>query len=229
MPFSMSFRALALIVALSANLSLAGTIFSDGTFTPLAWTTVQEVGIGSVVISRVETGGNPDQYLRVDHQNFTGVLAAYHYRTGATYDPSWQGAIATVAWSLDEIAIMNLDTTSVAAGGALGQNGKNYYSVAPNNITKESWDTFGLSGLSAASFRTFADGNDHPDFSTSGAPITFGIWTASDNGARTDPRAAGLDNWSFEITAVPEPSSLLILGAGLAGVGALALRRKRRA
>ncbi len=201
----------------------AGALFLDGTFNLSDWSRVIETGSGTVTPSQVATGGNPGDYMRVDLTNFTGLLGAYQFRSAATYDPASQGAIASVAWSLDELGILALGTTHVAAGGALTQNNINYYSVALNNIAFDVWRTFGLTGLGADNFATFLNPNAHPDFSASGAPITFGFWTVFNNGSTDGARAAGFDNWTFGVTTVPEPSSFLLLGAGLA----LLCRRQR--
>jgi len=66
-------------------------------------------------------------------------------------------------------------------------------------------DTLGLASVVLPYFQA---GND-------------GLWSAGDNGVNADFGTAG----TFSVASVPEPSSLLLLGAGLAAVG-LRLRKR---
>ena len=213
---------LVFMVALNAGLGRAAVVFSNGTFAPGTWTAPQKVGNGSVSSSQVVAGGNPGEYLRVDHLNFSYVPIVFHYPTGATYSPSVQGAIDTASWSINKIAILNFDPYGVAVAGALLQNGQTCFPTLQLD-SDISWVTLSGTSLTAADFSTRDNASAHPDFSATGSQIQIGFVTANDNTNRTASRAAGFDNWPVtvnqsETSPVPEPSALLLPGSGLAGI-----------
>jgi hypothetical protein len=172
---------------------------SDGVFSPGNWTTTMESGNGAALSAQQATGGNPGEYLRVDHVNFTQDIFASHYRTSATYNPATQGAIQYVDFSIDQIAIINLSGIGVAVCAAVKQNGKTYYSNSCSVNSGSSWQTFSLTAVPPDYFRAIADPNDHPDFSATGSQIQFGFLTQNSNINALASRAAGFDNWSVTV------------------------------
>ncbi|HXG46370.1 MAG TPA: PEP-CTERM sorting domain-containing protein [Methylomirabilota bacterium] len=196
----------------------ADSVYQDGAFAPADWTTIQTAGNGSVATSLVPAGGNPDAYRRVDHQNFSGVLVAFHYRNGATYNPAL-GAVSTLSFSIDQLAILNHAGIGVGVLPAIQQNGINYLPSLSFLVNSSfNWQTLSMTGLGAADFRTVASASEHPDFSASGAPLLLGFVTANDNGGATLSRAAGFDNWNMVVTPVPESGTLALIGLGLVAV-----------
>ena len=159
--------------------------------------------------------------------NFNDLLHVLHLRSGAVVNPNLT-PITGMSISIDEIAIQNLFGVGVGVYPAFQQNGKNYLALSNILVNSDfSWQTLNASGLTAASFTTISDANDHPDFSTTGSLIQFGFVTANNNGSPPimASRAAGFDNWSYAVTTVPEPGSLLLCGVMALG---WAVRRYRR-
>lgn len=151
-----------------------------------------------------------------------------------SYDPHALGAIGNLTVS----GVKELSTSVAVIGGEafpirIQQDGKIYTYAITGTIWQgysSGWVSFFQTGLTADLFTEFdyatgLVGPGHPDFS--GNVMYFGI------GERTgwaSPLALQVTNtWqnvTFEVTAVPEPGSMLLLGSGLA---AAALRRKLRA
>ncbi len=92
------------------------------------------------------------------------------------------------------------------------------------------WTTHTQSNLQASDFTIAADAETvppittgpHPDFSATGAPITFGYLTTNGTPSTSYTVTGGVDNWSVDVH-VPEPASLSVLA-----LGALPLLRRRR-
>ncbi|MBI4764615.1 MAG: hypothetical protein HY787_08420 [Deltaproteobacteria bacterium] len=200
-------------------------IFSDGIFNPENWTSTLITTSGSLTTVQNSTGGNPDKFYQVNHNNFSGTLFAVHYQNTAIYNPAVEGAIDTVDWTLDAKAIINYADIGVAFSVVLQQDGRNYI---PNPTipvgsyyrlnNSYSWSRFGATGMRASDFYDLADflssGTlvNHPDFSSSGKPILFGFITANDNSTATASRASGFDNW--QTTLNPVTNSAPVAEAG---------------
>lgn len=192
----------------------AAATFSDATFTPADWTlTVETLNLGgSVTVSQLASGGNSGAFRRINDvltsavgQGFSNTVFGFHARVGATWNPSVQGAIASLAYSED--AYRYAGSGVQANGVALRQGGVIYYgtgSVTPG--TTGVWQNYAWSTLTAASFDALAPGVQNPDFGPSGGPIQFGFYRANSTsvGGSGATISGGIDNWSVTLDmAVP--------------------------
>jgi len=217
------FVALATTFAFNCAALRAGMVFfSDGTFNDSDWTLVIKTSGngGTVSASQYTSGGNPGAYRRIENTVNAGsksspsVVYGFHIRSGATYDPSTQGPIAYIDYSEDSRMFSGFGDGQ-GTGPALLQSGKYYY--ASGLYAKQSvWTTQTLSSLVAADFVNVSDPNDHPDFSASGAPITFGFVRYNSTRSAGYSITAGIDNWEVSVASVPEPRSLKLFVTALA-------------
>ena len=139
------------------------------------------------------TGGNPDGFRRMVHTlttntapDFSTLLVQHRY-TGATYDPSTQGAIVSIDFSQDQQSV-----GAVYGSFLIVQNGVAYEAVFPNGSVFEGpWHRVALNALQPANFSP-APG---PDFSATGGPMVFGF--VRGNTARFAPATTthDVDNW----------------------------------
>ncbi|MGE0857469.1 MAG: hypothetical protein AB7P42_00100 [Gammaproteobacteria bacterium] len=222
-----------LVFTFASSLSQAAT-FADGSFAD-NWTTIT-VGDGTSAAARVTSGGNPNSYFSITNVTDPGEsVYGVYLKTTAVYTPALEGAIASIDY--DEDAKFFVGGGNHQAGGmALRQNGVLYITNTAAYTNGADWGPLMTSmltppsvavtfaGLSAEDFSTIADVNLHPDFSASGAAITFGFFRA--NGS-SNTRVSGIDNWSVTVNTatatVPLPAAIY---AQLAGV-ALLWRRRR--
>lgn len=150
------------------------------------------------------------------------------------YDPQTQGAIANLAVSgMKELATSLYVFSGDAFAIRIQQDGKIYTYAIPGPSWEgfsSGWVSFFQSGLTADLFTEFdyatgTVGIGHPDFS--GNVMYFGVGQRTGWGSPEELQVTNTwDHVTFEITSVPEPASMLLLGSGLA---AAALRRKLRA
>jgi hypothetical protein len=208
----------------------ASLIFSDGTFNNEDWSLFIPPpgnigGDGTVAVSKVESGGNPDAYRRIIN-SVNGQLIGYHMYNDAIYNPSTQGAILSIDYYEDSILFDGFGQGQVS-GLVLSQGGTNYISAGSGNIlfvNQSTWTHHSILSLAANEFIPLDNPTLNPDFSSSGDPITFGFYRATSGGPYSID--AGIDNWSVEISnaPIPEPTTILLVGSGL--VGLVGFRRK---
>ncbi len=135
------------------------------------------------------------------------------------YDPSTEGAISSFDFSFDEIVTTaTIDGAYYPNGGsgqafALMQDGKIYYLAGHDlSFQNKTWQTVSVTGLTADDFVNL--NGSHPDFSTNGKPIAFGVdrtntHTGSDTHLIIE---TGLDNFIVLISAlagISEPPTTL--------------------
>ena len=191
-----------MLAILTGMQGIAGALtIADGNFDPANWTTttIATTGGASHSVSQPATGGNPGVYRLMVHSlpGLSSIVVAHQF-TGASYDPSVQGAISRLDYSEDQIEIdPPFAGAAIGAHPAVLQDGTWYY--GPDLVfTNLSWQTVSLSGLTAADF---SNAGVHPDFSASGSIIHFGFTRSNSNtGNSSTVTTSGIDNWSFVVT-----------------------------
>lgn len=200
-------------------------IYTDGDFSS-GWSDVIIVvdntvapGIGpgtaSGSVSLQSSGGNPGMFRQSTHNaTANDWLITGGLNTNAIYDPSASGEIFAIDFSIDLLEDPNVPGES-GWQFILSQGDVVYYSLPLLVFSNSQWQSFKLFSLTASDFDTSPNAglpggtpnNQHPNFTTSGSPITFGY--ALGNfvvGGPTLTLHHGIDNWSV----VVNPSHLYL-------------------
>lgn len=203
--------------------------FSDGVFLNANWT-AQKFLDGSFSAFHVTTGGKPDQFRETNHfgLNSGQRIFVVQLLTSAVYDPSVSGAIGSIDFSFDvKFLGGSTGTSQMAYRLAFEQGGSifipNIVGVAQgpgNGQPAAAFQSFSFKGLTAADFSK-QSGSGTLDFSSSGAPITFGYMTSDTVNLDNAFVNSGIDNWLVRVNPVPvnhipdSSSSFLLLGLAL--------------
>jgi hypothetical protein len=228
----------ACLLAVTAGTANA-TSFFDGTFNNSNWTEQQLILTDSepsdpnatFSAGQVLSGGNPGAYLSTA-QNYNGPnqsIAISHLNGTEIWNPGASGGISSISYSFD-LNFFNYPGTGSVPSNAVGyspilfQSG-NFYIGTEVVTVSPTWVSFSLADLTATEFHLL-NGSSNPNFTISGAPITFGF--VSLNGTCCDAPTttiSGLDNWSVTVNTTPLPSAWLMLLSGFAGLGFLVVYR----
>jgi hypothetical protein len=197
------------------------TVFSDSEFNSADWFyEIGALGGGAGFSTQELSGGNPGAYrlINLSMTAGTGGVGLHAFKSSAVYDPSIQGAIASVAFS-EDLRMVSGSVPGMSSGSVLLQNGLRYYRWCWETDSV-SWTTRIAEGTGAPNY--LLDGLQdngtnplRPDFSENGAPITFGYFRNIQGIAGTDFfMTSGIDNWTTTVVAVPEPAvwQLVVLG-----------------
>ena len=245
-----AFVLLSLIVH-EARAIVPATTFSDGSFDDSQWSftsIANDTGDGSVLSTQVLTGGNPDEYREVNNLVVTGAaqtrttVVGLHVFDSAIYDPSIQGGIESISFSID---FVNIDVfgNGERYGPAIVQGGQTFVNPSDTSLlrTRENGtQQFVWQSLSPVLFEqsdfikvdttmdNLNDPSTQPDFSTSGSPMTLGFFTFNTNPAGlsegfTSSLTVGYDNWEVAVNTVPEPATSTLALAALC----LAMSKRR--
>lgn len=228
----------ALALSSLASPSHASTVFFDGIFANPDWTMsiAPNPGPSSANAFQVLTGGNPNEFRRIQHNLNTSTgnfnLFSLHYNVVPTntYTPASQGAITSINYSEDSIVFSAPSSSAGQVTGLLiAQGGRTYIQripllVAPVSTT---WvpNAASLTASSLYEINTTTGAlspTSNPDFSLSGSTMSFGFYRGN-SGFTSYQTDGGIDNWRVEI--IPAPSTA---AAPLALGGMLALKRRRR-
>jgi hypothetical protein len=196
------------IIIFTGLLAIASFAFSQPTFQDAdfatGWTTTLLTKVpatASAPASVVTTGGVglTPAFRQVQHSNYNFIVAA-HSNQLATYNPA-NGAIASLDYSYDIRGI------GVPAASAVGfrllvlQNGT-AYGAPYDQVFGSAWLTVPVKTVTSSSFvRLSSSGPELPDFTCTGAPITFGYATGNSIGANQPPATLtnGIDNWMVRV------------------------------
>ena len=180
--------------------------FFDGDFTT-DWVYSQvTAGNGGSASMSVQGGGVPGSCVVAEtHVNEDcGAIYAFAFKSSATYDPSSQGALASLNYSEDAKLIDGFGSGQ-ATGPAIQQGGRLYVLPQFPTGTDTNWHHMARGGLTASAFievvgggcPDYIDLGSHPDFSETGPTMTFGYFRA--NSQLDDfPEysiTAAIDNW----------------------------------
>lgn len=240
-----TFAVASVAVLLSWPAAAQSVTFCDETFAAGSWTftifsgnvVANTVSAGGEVPSPVPCY-NPGQiyypYLNVNDQvPASGIAYGVNILGGSanTYNPGNSGAIGTISFSLSYECPDNASGAICPNGGgqafgaALMQGG-NYY-VAPTSQMSTgatTWKSAGLpftQALTAAAFSQICPGGVicpgpiHPDFSSAGAPIQCGFYTANSTSGGSYQNFAGYDDFACTITPPGILKVCKVAGAGI--------------
>ena len=149
-----------------------------------------------------------------------------HILLTSSVDPQSLGGIADITMTF-EVTVFNAPFIGGTAYQALARQDSTFYFSSTQNFiaTANSWTSNTFSAVTFTKIGT-GPGGSTLDTSATGLPIEFGYLS------RVNPSTAimlnnvsGVDNWSVTVTAVPEPSTALLLASGLV---AMAVGRRRR-
>jgi len=230
---------LSFLLAMFVSPALAITI-TDGTFNNSDWSTtkVADTTPNNDASSNnyQASGGLPGEYRVTEHYwQVSGpnsvTIAFAHIYNPFSYDLATQGTLESVSYSFDAILSWDSPEWTQTRGYffLIEQNSNYYVSQRTYADLNAGWqDVEGT--LTADQFNLYG-GSGNPDFSSTGAPLSFGYMT--DNGGSYWAgtiwlsSGGGVDNFSFTTNAapIPEPATMLLLGSGL--VGLAGFRRKK--
>jgi hypothetical protein len=233
-------------MCLGAAPAFADTVFTDSTFNLSGYTTSpQFLTQAGDTLSGVQcsTCGDPGQALAVTtNLPNNGDAASQAFINNAfVYNPLTGGAITDISFSVDKNLVFNTVASPTSPFGntarpTIEQDGVYYVAAIPGPSTLGGGVPTGFnsfSGVLVASdfvsydFATGLAGTANPNFD--GDPLSFGLTQEFGVGQTTDNIAtATYDNLSFDIASVPEPSSMEMLGVGLASMLLFGLFRRNK-
>ena len=204
----------------------AATQFSDTEFAEASWQAiVVATPLAGPEQSAVQSanGGNPLAWRRMTHRLLAPAaeplfLTVVHLKLDAVYRPAQSGAILGLDFSEDRILLPGTEGPARPPAGhaAFMQAGRLYVSNVAGDFdggfevgqwTSATWRNLMAPDFSMVAGPPCAEGEQCPDFTPRGEPITFGYQRQSLAGS-ADPRFTvehGIDNWRVTVQVQPLP------------------------
>jgi hypothetical protein len=198
-----------------ASVVLAPIVIADTAFLADHWSIFQAVPTngGSHTAERATDGGNPGGFRLMKHTlplapagsnpAFSAINVRHRYvGPGGEYSPASAqgGAIDRIDVRMDR----RVSFATSGSGGAVGhgfllfQNGVIYWADL-GSFTNTAWQTREITGLKATDFVNSS--GQHPDFSATAPPVTFGYLRSNSNSGNQIPIELhhGIDSWGVTI------------------------------
>jgi len=222
----------ALCLPTSASAALV-TLADDGAWSSADWTDwLTTLGPGGTsTVNYAQSGGNPDTMLSVVHHinagdGTTPAVFTHLLFDAETYTPSSAVPLSDIEFEID------MKWPGVGIGGCflqwiIQQDGY-VYTNNLGNLAPSSWTHYSSGQLTAASFVRLDNTSLHPDFSSTGSEMKFGMRLSNAN-TSTGPAYDTSDNYdNFRVSSsVPEPATVGVLLLGAIPVAARARKMRR--
>jgi MYXO-CTERM domain-containing protein len=213
-------RASAFAIALSFVAgSVSAGVYTDGTFA--GWTSSSTPG-GAGSVSNTLGLSLPCLVSETSTTIFQ-TAPSVTWMSDFTYNPA-DGPLSITNMRVDANNFESQSGNGQLFGFALKQNGIVYQTIATYFAMPFSdWNTTNSGALSSSNFGQVDALFNHPDFSSAGAPITFGLisYAIYDPNFNSEYNKVLYDN--YRVDFVPAPGL-----AGLLALGGLAVGRRRR-
>lgn len=216
------------IVVLIGSTCYADVSFYDGTFVDNDWqlSVLTWGNGGSATSGQLTTGGNPGACRAVTNfvNDWGSMVHAVCTNLEWTHVLATGGAIESVDCSFD-VRTGSGNVGIVAIQDGLAYTGPWY------TLYNNAWTTKNFSGFRADDFSLPGFDTIHPNFSSTGSPLTWGfrIANSSDSDKLGYVSTTLVDNVSITLhtNPVPEPSSMLAVIVGITGMASGMVKRRR--
>lgn len=218
--------------------SHAAVIFQDSVFNNGDWTT-QIIPRGpdgtssgtAMQVDDVGNPGNPGQFRQVSSQrdpdtagldNSVGVWSFFN----TSYDLSALGAITSIDTTIDykqfNLGSLGSINAAVMQGGTVYLSFERFITPVSDWTSIDTLTDGDWTGLVQNSFFDPDNISSRPDFSSSGAPISFGwVYIISTPSENPVSRTTGFDNWSVtinQVAPIPVPAAAWLFASGIIGL-----------
>lgn len=205
-------------------------------------------GSALVTVSAPENRASGVEVLTDLNTGGSSGFARFAVESAASFDPAGSLSITSIDWSVDIASDGDENSTTIlypaifqgaasfvyTSGGLSGGNsagfrptGTSFIPLAANGLEDSDFELFDVASTPTGftiDFSSEVTAGTHPDFSAAGDAITFGYIAVAGSGSGDFPRReAVVDNSEIEVTFVPEPATLALMGFG----ALIAVRRRR--
>jgi hypothetical protein len=237
-----------MLVTPDAALAAGSVTFTDPTFNlsdytaPTTFTSGGGATINVVNCSACGPTSGEALQFQVDFPNSNESVDAGLVNNTFAYNPGTEGAIGSISASVDKDFTFDPAESNgfTSTFHPLIEQGGLFYEAAISglsspsgtSVTTQGYATIAQSGLTAADFdlvdlATGVIGTAHPNFSSGGGSLLFGIAQISGAGSYSGTDTIDYANLDLTISPAPEPSTWALMLFGVFGLGA-ALRSQRR-